>query len=515
MNALRRPAVFLALTLAPFCWGNFKLTVLHTNDMHAHVEPVKVKGKSVGGYARQATAIIQTRAESVNPILLNAGDTFQGTLFFNTYEGLADLAFMNLVGYQAMAVGNHEFDRGPQALADFTRLARFPVLSANVDVSNEPKLATLIKPTTILEVDGQKIGIVGATTPDLPNISSPGDLVKMKDYVKSVQAAVDSLQDQGVNKIILLSHTGYSEDLAFAKKLRGIDVVVGGHSHSLLGQVEIPDFTGSQGDYPTLTNDAAGKRVVVVQAWEWGKVLGKIEFEFDDKGEVLNFVGAPVLIDDSWPENPHVAAMMEAFNKPIQAAKTKPIGELTTDLTQRFSEKDGEGLMGNVIADAMFEATAKTGSQVAFWNAGGVRSPLTAGKITYGQLIEVCPFGNTLVVMDLTGAEIIGALEQGLESGGGMLLPSESFTYTFDPKAPNGSRVKEATLNRKPLEPATVYKVTVSNFTAGGGDSHFVLKAAKGKRIETGFVDIDALIEYFTKHVPVSASRGPRIKTAG
>ena len=512
LRNLKLGSVFLLafVSLATAWAEDFTLTILHTNDLHAHCEPVMVRGKSVGGYARQASAIIQTREESINPILLNGGDTFQGTLYFNVYEGLSDLAFMNLIGYQAMAVGNHEFDKGPGPLANFAKLARFPLLAANLDLSQEPSLKDLIHPHVVLEVAGEKVGIVGAVTPDMLQITMAGPTVKMKDYVSSIQKSVDELTKNGVNKVILLTHSGLETDVEMAKKLRGVDIVVGGHSHSLLGHVEIPDFSGSRGEYPMLETDAAGQRVLIVQAWEWGKVLGKIELKFDELGVIKSWTGTPILIDDTWPENPYVASMMEAFKKPIEAAQKKVIGQLETDLSQRFSVENGEPLMGNVIADAVQAVTGPLGSVAAFWNQGGVRSAMEKGEVTYGKLVEVCPFGNSLMLLDLKGSELLGALEHGL-SGGGMLLPSKGFSYTFDLNAPAGKQILGASLKGEASDPQTTYKVTFSNFTAQGGDGHTILKEAKGARLDTGFLDLEALLQFFEKNSPVRMTTEGRI----
>lgn len=488
----------------------FTLTILHTNDLHAHHEPTRVQGKSVGGYARQASVILRLREEAVNPILLNAGDVFQGTMYFNVYEGLSDLAFMNMIGYQAMAVGNHEFDRGPEPLATFARLAKFPVLSANLDLSKEPSL-DLIRPSAVIEVGGEKIGVVGSLPLNTLEITSAGPTIGMLDYRKSVQAAVDDLTRQGVDKVILLSHAGFETDLEMAKVLRGVDVVVGGHSHTLLGEVDIPGFTGSRGPYPVVVTDAVGQKVLVVQAWEWGKVVGRLQVTFDEKGVPQSWEGGPVLVDESWPENPFVASMMAAFRMPIEAAASKVVAQLETDLSQRFSVESGEPLMGNVIADAVLEATRAQGSVVAFWNAGGVRSALEKGPVTYGDLVQVCPFGNTLVVMDVTGMELKAALEHGV-SAGGMLLPSRGFSYTFDPEAPVGSRLRGASLNGVPIDAAGVYRVTVNSFTSAGGDGHVIFRDAKGERRDTGFVDIDALVAFFEKNSPVRMVNEGRIR---
>lgn len=490
---------------------DFPLTILHTNDLHAHVESSRVSGVNVGGYARQATAILKLRQAAEHSVLLNGGDTFQGTLYFNIYEGLADLSFMNLIGYDAMCLGNHEFDRGPKVLSNFVRLAKFPVLSTNLDFSKDPDLEPLVKKYTILDVDGQKIGVVGATTPDLPNISSPGPTVKMTDYVSSIQKSVDELTQSGVNKIILLTHSGYELDQEAATKLRGVDVVVGGHSHTLLGNVAIPNFNGARGAYPTIVKDKGGQNVLIVQAWEWGKAIGRLRVVFDEKGAVKSYEGAPVLVDESFPEDPYVKGMMEAFRKPIESMQTTKIAESGSEMSRNWSVSGGDSGMGNVISDAVLDATKAQGAQVAFWNQGGVRSSLEKGVVTYGKLIEVCPFGNQLVVIDLTGEEILAALEHGA-TGAGLLIPSRGFTYTIDPNAPDGKKVSAVSLNGAALDLKKVYKVTVNNFVAGGGDSHTVIKEAKGKRIETGYVDIDALVEYFKAHSPVTMTDLDRIK---
>jgi len=507
----RAVATLLSLAVcAPLCLADYSLTVLHTNDMHAHAEATKVQGQVLGGYARQATLILRERDKADNTLLLNGGDTFQGTMYFNTYEGLADLAYMNVIGYQAMAVGNHEFDRGPATLAKFIKNAGFPVLSANLDVTGEPLLRDLVKPSTVVEVGGQRIGIVGATTPDVTNISSPGPNVKVKDLVASVQEAVDELMKDKIDKIILLSHCGYDVEQDLAKKIHGLDLVVGGHSHTLLGDTGLKNIA-SKAPYPTVVQGADGQKVLVVQAWEWGKVLGRLQVTFDDDGHVKLWEGAPIPVTEDVPEAPFVASLYAAFAKPIEAQRKAVVGEAASALTR--SNADGGSTMGDVIADAMLAATKKYGAVAAFTNAGGVRSDLEAGPVTYGKLIEVTPFGNSLVVLELTGAELKAAIDHGV-SGGGMLYPSAGTSYLYDSTKPAGQRTADIVVGGQPLDPAATYVVTFNSFTAGGGDNHDALKAAKGKRTDTGLVDLDALIDYFKTHNPVEAAKDRRTKRA-
>lgn len=490
------------LSVAAFADQPITVTILHTNDLHAHAEPTNIAKKPYGGYARQATLIQRFRKSDPNVILLNAGDTFQGTLYFNVYEGLVDLTYMNYIGYQAMTIGNHEFDRGPSTLATFVKQAAFPVLSANLDFTAEPALSGLVQPTTILTVNGEKVGIVGATTPDVPNISNPGPNVKVLDLVPTIQKSVDDLTKQGINKIILLSHLGYEEDLELAPKVKGIDVIVGGHSHTPLALPTITGFPKSRGDYPTMTKGLDGAPVAVVQAWEWGKVLGRLQVDFDQNGKVSKVHdAAPVPVDESIPADKTVTALLAAAEKPILALKSQVVGSTETGLAK---EGRGDSPMADVIADAMLAATSKYGAVAAFINAGGVRGSFEAGNITYGQAISVQPFSNTLVVLDVTGEELVKSLEKG--TGGGILLPSEGTSYKV-----SGGKVTDVIVAGKPVDLAKTYPIAFLSFTAGGGDSHFVLRDAKGKRVDTGIIDLDALIDYLKAHKPTNAPKGKRV----
>ncbi len=501
----------LALTIAVAVAQPFDLTILHSNDIHSRVEPARLAGNPIGGYARQAALIARLKAENPNPLVLNAGDSFQGTLYFNVYVGLADAACMNLVGYQAMAVGNHEFDRGPQPLATFAKLVQFPLLAANLDVSADPDLKGLVHPLTVIEVGGQRIGVVGAVTPDLFSISSPGESIEMRDLFSSVQAEVDKLLGDGIDKIVLLSHIGYSEDVALAGKLKGVDVIVGGHSHTPLGKMEFPGAPQSRGAYPTVARGADGQTVLVVQAWEWGKIVGKLRVQFDEVGRVTGWSGSePVAVTEDLPEDPVVRSLIAALQRPIASLQSERIGVTDTPLGP-VAGFPSENTMANVITDAMLEATAKQGSVAAFMNAGGVRAALEPGPITYGQAISMQPFNNTLVVMDLTGEELLKSLEHGA-GGGGMLHPSRGTSYVIDQGKPQGSRVSDVMIAGKPLDRGTTYRVTVNSFTAAGGDGHEVLKAATGYRYDTGLLDIDALVEYIKSHSPLSRKAEGRLK---
>lgn len=509
-------AVFSAI--AAYADQPITITFLHTNDLHARVEGVKIKGKMYGGYSRQATLIEKYRKSDPNPILLNGGDTFQGTIFFNVYEGLADLAYMNYIGYQAMAVGNHEFDRGPAALAAFAKEAKFPILAANLDVSGEKALEGLVKPSTVIEVGGTKVGIVGAVTPELPDISSPGDNVKMLDLVQSVQKAVDDLTRLGINKIVLLTHIGYNLDKQLAQTVKDVDVIVGGHSHSPLDPPKIDGFPPSAGDYPTEIKGAGGQMVLVVQAWEWGKVLGRLRVRFDRTGKVESYQpDKPIVIDESVPEDPVVKAMVSAFLKPIAAQIKQVIGEAAGEFrSERPVKGIGNSIVGNLLTDAMLAQLEKSGAVVAFMNRGGIRADIESGPITYGAALSVQPFGNTLVLLDMRGSEILAVLEQSVEAyperGGGILHPSKGSSYTVDLTKPAGLRISNVIIAGAALDPNKTYRIGLNSFTAQGGDGLTVFKECKGARTDTGFVDFDALLAYIKANSPIKPNAEKRFQ---
>lgn len=216
--------------------GAFRLTILHTSENHGHWEPVTVLNVSQGGIARRATLVKKIRSEIPNTLLLDSGDISQGTLYFVQYKTQEGRDFYNLVGYDAITLGNHEFDLGPKVLADnFIDGARFSVVLANVDFSREPTLSGKIPPYVIKTVGGEKIGLLGLVIDELPISSNAGPNIKMKDAVQTAKDTVAELNQQGVNKIILLSHRGFPADVDLAGKVDGIDVIVSGHTETLMG----------------------------------------------------------------------------------------------------------------------------------------------------------------------------------------------------------------------------------------------------------------------------------------
>jgi len=502
----------LVLSVAPVAWaqGPVTLTILHTNDTHAHLESFEPWKQPVqGGVARRYTLLKQIRAEYPNVLLLDAGDVFQGTLYFNQYKGQADLWFMNKMGYDAMAVGNHEFDDGQETLAKFIDGAKFPLLSANLDVSGTPVLNGKIHPYTIKEIGGEKVGIFGLTTKDVKIISNIGAGVEVKDPIETAKSVVTELENQGINKIIALTHLGYSEDKKLAAAVDGIDIIIGGHSHTLLGDME-----GAEGPYPTVVKSPSGADELIVTAKCWGSYLGQLNVTFDANGVITEYSGQPIFVDESFEEDAEFKAKLEEFAAPIEELKAKIIGQTAVDLDgEREHVRTRETNLGNLICDAILWKTQSDGTQIAIQNGGGIRASIPAGDVSMGQVLEVLPFGNTIVDMDLTGAQILEALENGVsrvEDVEGRFPQVAGLKYTFDPSKPAGERIVSVEVGGQPLDPNAVYRVAVNNFMAGGGDGYEVL--TKGTNVyDTGVLLSDTLAEYIAAHSPVSLQVEGRI----
>lgn len=477
---------------------DFSLTIMHTNDTHAHLDSV----------AKRVTAINEIRKDNPSNVLLDAGDVFSGTLYFNEFKGQADLEFMNMMGYDAATFGNHEFDlgssaEGHQALVDFIKDANFPFVSANVDFSKDDKFKGLFSDLVssnpekgqiytgiIKEVDGQKVGIFGLTTAETKDISSPGS-IEFNNYIAEAQKAVKAFKGQNVDKIIALTHIGYDDspvydnDQILAKTVKGIDVIVGGHTHTKLDQVVTVDTDNDNNEKaPT----------VIVQTGQYGENLGNLSVTFDKKGEVTASEQHLVNVAEK-AENPAAAEKLKQYKDRIAEISNEETGvvaeeELTNpraSATSTESVRANETALGDYITDGML-AKAKTLNNkvvLALQNGGGIRSSINAGPITVGEVIAVLPFGNTLATVDISGADLRAALEHGVkdspkESGG--FLHIAGGKYTFDSSKPAGSRIVSFQIKQGDdyvdVKDDQTYTIATNAFTAKGGDGFATFEKA-------------------------------------
>jgi len=474
----------LALT-AGAASADFTLHVIHINDLHSRIEPINrfdstcnaednAAGECFGGVARVITKINELRAELAgeNVIVLDAGDQYQGSLMYTTYKGDVEAEFVEQIGFDAMAVGNHEFDDGDEGLRKLTDAVSVPIVSGNIDVSGSNILAGEVEDHLILEVGDQKIGIVSALAVDTVETSSPSDAVVFSDEIESLAADVAALEAEGVDKIIALNHVGVAKDMEIAGAVAGLDAVVGGHSHTLFSNAE----EGAMA-YPTMVGN-----VPVVQAYAYSKYVGHLTLVFDDDGNVTSASGDTILLDASVPEDPAAVARVAELAGPIEEMKTRVVAE-TADAIEgdRSVCRAQECPMGNLVADAMLDRVKDQGIQIAIQNGGGLRASIDAGEVTMGEVLTVLPFQNTLSTFEVTGAAILAALENGVgqvEDGAGRFPQVAGMSFAVDLSAEPGSRVSEVKVGDADLDPAATYGVVSNNYVRNGGDGYAMFEDA-------------------------------------
>ncbi len=497
--------------------GSFSLTILHTNDTHSHHDP---NSSGDGGAAREAAVVKQIRAAVANSILLSAGDRFTGTLYHQQYRGQDDVQIMNAIGYDAMTLGNHEFDDGDKTLAAFVDGVNFPVVTADVDFSESADLAGKISPYTILDVNGEQVGVIGLVTPDSTYESSPGpELVFNDDLAAVTQNAVDALTAQGVNKIILLTHIGFDVDQQVAVATRGVDVIVGGHSHTLLGNAA----SSAVAPYPTVVNNLDGDPVYIVQAGEYDQYLGRLDVTFDADGVVTSASGDTILLSRYITPDPNVAAIIAQLAAPIEELKQTPVGESSVFLVgDRAVCRVAECNLGNLITDAMRD---ETGAQIAITNGGGIRSNVPVGEdvpddlslaqpmqVTLGDVLTVFPFGNLTSTFKLKGSDVVAALENGVsqvEAGAGRFPQVSGLRFSWDGSKDPGSRIVSVEVEGADgtyalIDPDTIYTVASNDFMRRGGDEYTVFDTNGIDPYDFGKPLDQVMADYIANHSPIA-----------
>ncbi|KMK68886.1 bifunctional UDP-sugar hydrolase/5'-nucleotidase [Puniceibacterium sp. IMCC21224] len=512
---LMTSAAVLALS-AGAASADYSLTILHTNDFHARFEPISkydsgcsaednTAGECFGGSARLVTAIEAARARSNNSILVDGGDQFQGTLFYTYYKGKLAAEMMNKMGYTAMTVGNHEFDDGPEVLRGFMDALDFPILMSNADVSGEEMLAGKLMKSTVIEQGGEKIGFIGLTPQDTDELASPGPNVTFSDPVVAVQGEVDKMTAEGVNKIIVLSHSGLKVDERVAAETTGVDVIVGGHDNSLLSNT----IEGAKGPYPVMVGDTA-----IVQAYAYGKFLGELNVTFDDDGVITEAVGEPIVLDGGVAEDEGTVARITEAAAPLEEIRNKVVAESAEAIVgDRDVCRAMECSMGNLVADAMLARVADQGIQIAIANSGGLRASIDAGEVTMGEVLTVLPFQNTLSTFFVSGQIVIDALENGasqIEEGAGRFVQVAGITLTIDPAAEPGSRVSDVMVAGAPIDLGATYGLVSNNYVRNGGDG-FKMFVDATDAYDFGPDLADVTAEYLAENAPYTPYTDGRI----
>jgi 5'-nucleotidase/UDP-sugar diphosphatase len=502
----------------------YRITILHTNDHHGRFW--KNRDGEYGMAARK-TVVDSIRAEVASQggysLLLDGGDVNTGVPESDLQDAVPDFRGMNLLGYDAMAVGNHEFDKSPFVLQMQRELATFPMLSANIYRNG----VRLFDPYKIFSLGGLRVAVMGLTTEDTRKMVHPDNIqgMEFRSAIDEAARTVPELRGKA-DIVIAATHMGHYEngkhgtqaagDVEMARAVKGMDLIVGGHTQNpacmkaenVLDRAYVPG-TDCQPDRQNGT--------WIVQAHEWGKYVGRADFTYRNGDfKLLRYALIPVNLKKP---------VKAADGKTSMVTYTPEIAEdrAMLDLLQPFQDFGQQRLLVEVgYADARLEGdrslvrsqpTAlgvmvgqamieKTKADFAIVNAGGVRDSLPAGKLNYKDILTVHPFGNTIVTVDLTGAEVLNYLSAAakMSPGSGAFAQFAGVQLTI-----TAGSVKDVRIRGAALDPTARYRLAINNFVAAGGDGYPKL-TAHPSYVDTGFVDADVLRNFVTQRSPLRAA---------
>jgi len=463
------------------------LTILHTNDTHDRLLPFDSRnGKDLGGIARRAALIKQIKSQTAGTLVLDAGDVFQGTPIYTFYLGEADYKAMDQAGYDATTVGNHELDNGLANLLKQMQGRSFKIINSNMQ-DRDGKNIFMRK--HVFERNGLKIGVFGILGED-----AHGAVAKkyQQDYVllppvKVAQELVHELRKEA-DLVVMLSHSGLEEDTDLAKQVKGIDLIVGGHSHTKL---DVPREV-MNGDWRTL----------VVQGFQWGEYLGRLDLKVDN-GRIVSYDGKLLPITNALQEDKIVAETVESYNAKIAKEMAVVVAQAPKGLSSE-GKYQGDSPLGNWTADML---KSISGADVGIVNSGGLRASFHPGNVTVGDVYSVFPFDNAVVTVDMPGK----LMQQMLDTtasylGGSGFLQFSGVTFRID-----GKKAKDVLVNGKPLDPKRTYKVATIDYVAQGGDRqpHF---AEASNYQGQGVLLRDAVLDYLRKNPTITVPATGRIK---
>jgi len=488
-------AIFCILSIFP-AHASETLTILHVNDVHGRIFPYVEKeidpAKPVSGAGYLAAMISRERAR--NPegsMLLSAGDMFQGTPVSNLFRGRPVIDIMNRIGFDVMALGNHEFDWGLETLGRIVRGASFPVICANI--ADAHGLAPPgVKPYVFVTRKGVKVAIVGLLTPDTAHITNPLNLdgYTISDPEKVLPKLLDEVRGKGARVVVLLTHLGVDADKSLAASIDGIDVIVGGHSHT------------------ALIDPVRVGRTIIVQAGHNGLYLGVLDLVLDEKtGQVTGATEKnelrTVWAGPGYPTDKAVEHIADQYGDRIKDKLRVVVGRTRADLARRGEE---ESSLGDAVTDAMREST---GADIAIFNAGGLRDDIWTGPITMEQVYTALPFDDVIVTMELKGSDLLDLFEQSADAGPRGMLQVSGVRIGYDPSRPRQQRVKSVIVGGEPLRREKSYRVSTNDFLAQGGDRFTTF--SRGTRVTYGKDARDVFVAYLKRHSPLGAPAGLRI----
>ncbi len=425
------------------------LRILYVNDFHGFAEAYQPLGSQelLGGAAYLGSKVKALRAEKPT-LLLAAGDMIQGSNWANMFQGKSVIELMNAMRFDAMVLGNHEFDFGQEELKKRITEAAFPVLGANVEGLE------LLKPFVILERGGIKVGIIGVVTEETPLSTHPRNVIGLR-FLPAAEAVEKYLKElrNRADVIVVLSHIGHGADRLLAERVRGIDVIVGGHTHT---KILTPVRIGS---------------TLIVQAWEHGKALGVLDLKIR-QGKIAESAGH---LEEVKPlpgrEDPQILAIVEKYRQKVDAVLSDRIGEAEVDL-------DGENVrrretnLGNFVADILLQASK---ADAVIINGGAIRTSIKKGEVRVKDVYSALPFSNYIVALRVTGKQVVEALEHGvagIEEGEGWFPQVAGLSFKYSPTGAKGARVREVLIGGRSVDPGKEYTVATNDFLAVGGDGY-------------------------------------------
>ena len=433
------------------------ITIIHTNDTHSRVATDE-RGGSIG-FEKISTLVKQARAENPNTLVLDAGDTLHGQTFSTISKGQSVVDLMNLVGYDAMVPGNHDFNYGQERLLELSKTMDFPLLASNITKADG---TDLIAPYVIKEVDGVRVAIFGLATPETAFKTSPNNVIGLTfgDPALAAQKMVDELQDKA-DVIIALAHLGLDESSTYrsdlvAEKVTGIDLIIDGHSHTTLAQGKLVNGT------------------LIAQTGDYDKNLGYVDLEVKD-GKVVQKTARLTGYEEAkdTPSDEEVLKLFAAVESENSKTTSLVVGKTPVLLDgERESARMKQTNLGSLITDAMIHETK---ADVSLTNGGGIRASINEGDITQGDVITVLPFGNYVRMIEVKGTELLAAMERGVSSypelDGGFPQVA-GMTYKFDASKPANERIVEILVGGQKLEMDKAYKLATNDFMSIGGDNY-------------------------------------------